>query len=123
MAKEYLDGIQFAWVYGDFKQFCDDDSVYKIEFLNAVTNWDAMKTEDFVTAITKMKAEDVDVLEMGESARDYTFNEKYERVVMEFGAIHELMDHRASKTKRARNSFDATLKWLQKLPLDTRVEL
>lgn len=115
MAKEYLDGLQFAWIYGDFKQFCDDEFVYKIEFLNAVTNW--------VTAVTKMKAEDVDVLEMGESARDYTFNEKYEHVDMEFGAIHELMNYRASKTKRSRRDFWATQKWLQKLPVGERVEL
>ena len=123
MAKEYLDGMQFAWVYGDFKQFCDDEFVYKVEFLNAVTNWDTMDTEDFVTAVTKMKAEDVDVLEMGESVRDYTFNEKYEHVDMEFGAIHELMDHRANKTKRSRRDFWATQKWLQKLPVGERVEL
>lgn len=38
-------------------------------------------------------------------------------------ALNELMLFKGKKTKRTREDWDETLEWMQKLPLDTRVEL
>lgn len=122
MVKERLDGTQLAWMYQDFKQHCSDEYVYEFEFLNAVKNWDTLAAEDFVTAVTKKKIDDYDLMTLGCDS-GYDIGQKWERATMEFGAILDLMLYRSDKTKRARRDFWATKKWLDKLPLDTRVEL
>lgn len=38
-------------------------------------------------------------------------------------ALNELMLFKGKKTKRTGEGWDETLEWMQKLPLDTRVEL
>lgn len=38
-------------------------------------------------------------------------------------ALNELMLFKGKKTKRTCEDWDETLEWMQKLPLDTRVEL
>lgn len=38
-------------------------------------------------------------------------------------ALNELMLFKGKKTKRTREDWGETLEWMQKLPLDTRVEL
>lgn len=123
MAKEYLDSLQFNWVYQDYKHFCDDDYVYNFEFEYVATDWDTREGYKAVTAVTKTKKVDEDD-EYRENPEQFVdLGDTWADSESEFYAIWRMMNYRASKTGRTRNSFDATLTWLQKLPLDTRVEL
>lgn len=47
----------------------------------------------------------------------------WSRYVSEADAVDELLTAKALKTKRTRRSEDATTAWLEKLPLDEKVEL
>lgn len=44
-------------------------------------------------------------------------------LLAEILALNELMLFKGKKTKRTHEDWDETLEWMQKLPLDTRVEL
>lgn len=124
MAKEYLDSLQFNWIYRDFKHFCGDEYVYNFEFEYVATNWDTRDGYKAVTAVTKTKKVDADDNEYRENPEQFVdLGDTWEDSESEFYAIWRMMSYRASKTNRTRNSFDATLSWLQKLPLDERVEL
>lgn len=126
MAKEYLDFAQFNWIYQDFKHFCDDEYVYNFQFEYVATNYDTREGYEAVTAVTKTKKVDTgtDESEYLENPENFVdLGDVWADSESEFGAIWRMMNYRASKTNRTRNSFDATLDWLQKLPLNTRVEL
>lgn len=124
MAKEYLDYGQFNWICSDYKHFCDDEYVYDFEFEYVATNYDTHDGYKAVTAVTKTKKVETAEKDCFANPEDFVdLGDVWADTESEFGAIWRMMNYCASKTNRTRNSFDATLTWLQKLPLDKRVEL
>lgn len=112
-----LTADQFNWMYQDYKT--DDEFVYAIDY-------EKINGREYVSAITKSVGSLIDYM-----ADDYEAEQiasvgidcEYTSHASTFGAIYELMTTRARKTKRTRKSFDATTAWLEKLPLDEKVEL
>lgn len=112
-----LTAEQFNWMYQDYKT--DDEYVYAIDYAK-------INGREYVTAITKSVGSLVDYMaddyEAEQIASVYD-NCEYTAHASTFGAIYELMATKARKTKRTRKSFNATEEWLEKLPLDEKVEL
>lgn len=101
-----------------------DECVYNFEFEYVATDYDTHEGYKAVTAVTKTKKVDMDENEYLENPEDFVdLGDTWKDSESEFGAIWRMMNYLASKTNRTRSSFDATLAWLQKLPLNTRVEL
>ena len=108
---------QLWWIYQDYKR--DDEYVYAVDYV-------VIKGRNHIAGITKsvgrMQDYECDDYEACEIRSIYD-NCKYTLHTTTFGAVIDLMATRARKTKRTRKSFNATEEWLEKLPLDEKVEL
>jgi hypothetical protein len=108
---------QFNWMYQDYKR--DDEFVYAIDYAK-------IDGRTYITGITKSVGSMVDYMNDDYWAEQvaYVGNDcEWTTHSSTFGAICDLMTTRARKTKRERKSFDATTAFLEKLPLDEKVEL
>lgn len=108
---------QFCWIYQDWKR--DDEYVYAVDYV-------VINNVDYIAGITKsvgrMQDYMCDDYEASEMRSVYD-NCKYTLHDTTFGTIIDLMATKAHKTNRTRKSFTATMEWLEKLPLDEKVEL
>ncbi len=108
---------QLCWMYQDYKR--DDEYVYAVDYV-------VINGRDYVAGIVKsvgrMQDYECDDYEAREVRSIYD-NCKYTLHTTTFGAIIDLLATKARKTKRTRKSFTATEEWLEKLPLDEKVEL
>lgn len=108
---------QLCWMYQDYKR--DDEYVYAVDYV-------VINGRDYVAGITKsvgrMQDYECDDYEAREMRSIYD-NCKYTLHDTTFGTTIDLMTTKARKTKRTRKSFNATTAWLEKLPLDEKVEL
>lgn len=108
---------QLCWMYQDYKR--DDEYVYAVDYV-------VINNVDYITGVTKSvgrmqdhECDDYEALEL----RSIYDNCKYTLHDTTFGTIIDLLATKAHKTKRTRKSFTATEEWLEKLPLDEKVEL
>ena len=108
---------QLCWMYQDYKR--DDEFVYAVEY-------EQIDGRTYIASVTKIVGSMVDYMNDDyweeEKASVYD-NCKYTLHTTTFGTIIDLMATKARKTKRTRKSFNATEEWLEKLPLDEKVEL
>lgn len=112
-----LTADQFNWMYKDYKP--DDDFVYAV-------NYEKVDGRKYVIGVTKSVGCASDFMNddyWAGQVQDVYTDCMWTEHASTFGATFELMTTCASKTNRARKSYDATVAWLQKLPLNERVEL
>lgn len=108
---------QLCWIYQDWKR--DDEYVYAVDYV-------VVNNVDYIAGITKSVGRMQDYMYVDYEARDVRSiydNCKYTLHDTTFGTVIDLLATKARKTKRTRKSFDATTAWLEKLPLDEKVEL
>lgn len=119
-----LTAEQFDWMYNMYRE--DDGYVYTLEFKQKVPGvGETGIGPSKIVAITKSKGDFKDFEDVDRDAELRAEFNNYEWTTHDdtYWAIYNMLTRAASKTKRTRKSFDATLEWLEKLPLDTRVEL
>lgn len=108
---------KLCWIYQDYKR--DDEYVYAVEY-------EQINGRSYIASITKSVGRMQDYM-----CDDYEASEmcsvcdncEYTLHATTFGTIIDLLATKARKTKRTRRSFNATEEWLEKLPLDEKVEL
>lgn len=108
---------QLCWMYQDYKR--DDEYVYAVEYVK-------INGCDYIAGITKSAGSVVDYIndDYWEEEKTYVYDDcKYTLHGTTFGTVIELLATKARKTKRTRKSFNATEEWLEKLPLNEKVEL
>lgn len=108
---------KLCWIYQDWKR--DDEFVYAVEY-------EKINGRTYIASITKSVGSVVDYIndDYWEEEKTYVYdNCKYTLHGTTFGTIIDLMATKARKTKCTRKSFTATMEWLEKLPLDEKVEL
>lgn len=108
---------QFNWMYQDYKTY--DEFVYELRYVKIVG-------DTYVTSITKSVGSMVDY--MNDDCWDGQVKDVYDICCWKehnstFSATYALMTTKAFNTGRTRKSFNATMEWLEKLPLDEKVEL
>lgn len=112
-----LTAEQFNWMYQDYKT--DDEFVYEMRYVK-------VGGATYVTSITKSVGSMVDY--MNDDYWDGQVKDVYDNCCWKehdstFNATYALMTTRAFNTGRTRKSFNATTAFLEKLPLDEKVEL
>lgn len=112
-----LTAEQFNWMYQDYKT--DDEFVYEMCYVK-------VDGATYVTSITKSVGSMVDY--MNDDYLDGQVKDVYDNCCWKehnstFTATYALMTTRAFNTGRTRKSFNATTAFLEKLPLDEKVEL
>ena len=112
-----LTAEQFNWMYQDYKTH--DEFVYEMCYVK-------VDGATYVTSITKSVGSMVDYMDddyWDGQVKDVYDNCCWKEHNSTFSATYALMTTRAFNTGRTRKSFNATTAFLEKLPLDEKVEL